>query len=295
MNPKVDIDGQKEEKVEPGELLENCWFFGNTKTRSMLRSLSDPCTSSNYIQEKKSYEETYESINKLHGNEELSRRNLIRQSSVETKDQNPRTKGSNRQRSKSKKKTSSNDLLRAPSLPTRFEDEDIEFSMGKLIRQASLKNSDTLPPRTHAAKGLTRSSSISMHKTTRKAELQSNKLDEVRPLKNQLKTQKSFNDLEYEELQGFKDLGFDFDEKELNPNVISIIPGLQEKKKTKEEEEEEENTSSMRRRPYLSEAWPEQSSTPPVPKWGRKTSNDDMKMQIKFWARAVASNVRQEC
>lgn len=33
----------------------------------------------------------------------------------------------------------------------------------------------------------------------------------------------------------------------------------------------------------------------PIPVWVPKDSSKDMKAQIKFWARTVASNVRQEC
>ena len=33
----------------------------------------------------------------------------------------------------------------------------------------------------------------------------------------------------------------------------------------------------------------------PIPVWVPKESRRDMKAQIKFWARTVASNVRQEC
>lgn len=33
----------------------------------------------------------------------------------------------------------------------------------------------------------------------------------------------------------------------------------------------------------------------PIPVWVPKDSRRDMKAQIKFWARTVASNVRQEC
>ncbi|GER37569.1 hypothetical protein STAS_13974 [Striga asiatica] len=99
--------------------------------------------------------------------------------------------------------------------------------MGKLIRQTSMKNSDTLPPRTHS---------------TNKA---------PSPI-NQLKSHKSLIDLEYEELQGFKDLGFDFDEKELSPKVISSILALQEKRDIIKEDE---GKSARARRPYLSESW----------------------------------------
>lgn len=137
---------------------------------------------------------------------------------------------------------------------------------------------------------------MSRQKSRRKPEVESIKVEGfeeiiIRPQRpmNQLKTQKSLKDLESEELQGFKDLGFDFDEKDLSPNVVSIIPGLQEKKRIQENEEKRIT------RPYLSEAWAAQNSAPPVPKWGGKRSTEDMKAQIKFWARAVASNVRQEC
>lgn len=112
---------------------------------------------------------------------------------------------------------------------------------------------------------------------------------------------KSRDVLESEEVQGFKDLGFNFEKLDLNPSVVNILPGLQDKGpgpgpgrfKLGHEEEEEE------RRPYLSEAWQVQSSSAPptLPNWAvdKKNSSKDMKAQIKFWARAVASNVRQEC
>lgn len=78
---------------------------------------------------------------------------------------------------------------------------------------------------------------------------------------SQLKAQKSLSDLQSKELQGIKDLG------------------LQEQKRN--EDVEGKNT----RRP--------QDSAPPVPEWGGKRSKEeDMKAQIKFWARAVASNAR---
>lgn len=129
----------KDENLEPGELMEEGWFFGNLLDRKkfMLRSYSDPGASSNTSHEilsEKSYEETYESIKKLSVGTEFDRPNLIRTPSM------PRTKKSNKERQKCV------DLLRAPSLPTyleedEFHDEESEFSMGKLIRQASLNHS----------------------------------------------------------------------------------------------------------------------------------------------------------
>lgn len=106
---------------------------------------------------------------------------------------------------------------------------------------------------------------------------------------NQKTMRRSLSDLELEEVQGFKDLGFSFEKESLSPSIASIIPGLQEKNR----DETEEDKAS--RRPYLSEAWLVQSSAPPIPNWVSKKSSADMKEQIKFWARAVASNVHQEC
>lgn len=100
-----------------------------------------------------------------------------------------------------------------------------------------------------------------------------------------MRRRRSQRELESEEVQGFKDLGFTFDKKDINPTVADIIPGLREKK-------EEELESERGTRPYLSEAWMLQTHLlPPIPKWDSRKSAQDMKQQIKFWARAVASNV----
>lgn len=131
----LNLKDENEINVEPGELLEDCWFFGNTKSKSrMLRSFSDPCSSSNFAGSC-SYEETYESINKL------------------SRDRTTATK----ERRSNRKASTRNSLVRAPSLPTSLEtddfdeeeeEEEMEFSMGKLIRQASLNYSHARPPRT---------------------------------------------------------------------------------------------------------------------------------------------------
>lgn len=110
-----------------------------------------------------------------------------------------------------------------------------------------------------------------------------------RKVLNQKTMRRSKSDLECEEVQGFKDLGFSFEKEALSPSLANIIPGLQNKNKDESEEDKEA------RGPYLSEAWLVQSCAPPVPNWGSNLSPADMKQQIKFWARAVASNVHQEC
>ncbi|TXG66837.1 hypothetical protein EZV62_008112 [Acer yangbiense] len=180
------------------------------------------------------------------------------------------------------------------------EDKESDARMSNLIHQAFSASSDILP-KSQTSKGLTRSCSISRYRPPRSSEVErhynynmngSIKDMNRRCLINQNKSRKkSTSDLESEEVQGFKDLGFIFEKQELSPSVVNILPGLQEK-----------NNSSSRevklRRPYLSEAWlsnnfappPPPPPPPPVPNWATKNSAQDMKAQIKFWARAVASN-----
>ncbi|KAK1580998.1 hypothetical protein Q3G72_002140 [Acer saccharum] len=197
-------------------------------------------------------------------------------------------------------------LHRTPSLPSYFgreEDKESDARMSNLIHQAFSTSSNILP-KSQTSKGLTRSCSISRYRPPRSSEVERNynynmngsiKDMNRRCLINQNKSRKkSTSDLESEEVQGFKDLGFTFEKQELSPSVVNILPGLQEK-----------NNNSSRevklRRPYLSEAWlsnnfaPPPPPPPPVPNWATKNSAQDMKTQIKFWARAVASNVHQEC
>lgn len=103
---------------------------------------------------------------------------------------------------------------------------------------------------------------------------------------------KSASELEIEEVQGFKDLGFSFDKEHLlSPKVYNILPGLNQKK----EYGDLEMGQNKLRRPYLSEAWTIQSCVSPSPNWALSRSSEDMKAQIKFWARSVATNVRMEC
>lgn len=249
-------------KGEAGTLLEESWFFGNLLHRKprMSRCYSDPCPSSNYSQEmivRKSYDES--------------------PSSSQLK--------------------SSSSLRRAPSLPPclgreEVEDEESEFTMGRLIRQASLNLSDMLPPR-QTPKGMKQSCSTARQQPRRKPKQEKNNLDsnkEMRRAKTtkQKKNGMSQNDLESEEIQGFKDLGFQFDNTDLSLSVVNILPGLQEKSRVDSDEEEVS-------RPYLSESWQAQNSAPKIPNWVDQKSAKDVKAQIKFWARAVASNVRQEC
>ncbi|KAJ6333374.1 hypothetical protein OIU77_009276 [Salix suchowensis] len=105
-------------------------------------------------------------------------------------------------------------------------------------------------------------------------------------------TSKSLSELEYEELKGFKDLGFVFSEKDKDSTLASIIPGLQRLGKKHEEEAiPDEPTVS---RPYLSEAWEVQEKRrkeEPLMNWAIPAlSNEiDMKDNLRWWAHTVAS------
>ncbi|KAJ0989393.1 hypothetical protein J5N97_007749 [Dioscorea zingiberensis] len=105
----------------------------------------------------------------------------------------------------------------------------------------------------------------------------------------QEKKWKSLSDLELEEVQGFKDLGFVFDNKQLSVGLMKVIPGLREKAAVANEDETET------RRPYLSEAWQLRRLETPTLRWVDRSSVEDKKQQLRSWARAVASNVHQEC
>ncbi|KAL3333326.1 hypothetical protein AABB24_033417 [Solanum stoloniferum] len=156
-------------------------------------------------------------------------------------------------------------LQRAPSLPVfakveEIHDEENEFSMGKLIRQASLNNARVLPPK-HTSKGLTRSPSISS--------ITKNQLRRKQGQKS--KTRNSSNGLEVEDLQGFKNLDLNNEKKDsISKFANTSTPGLIEKNKKKPDGLSD--LDKIRRQPYSPE--------------------DHMKEQIKYWARAVASNVR---
>ncbi|KAL0548835.1 hypothetical protein IC582_013311 [Cucumis melo] len=199
---------------------------------------------------------------------------------VERKEEGTRCKesGSTR-RSKSARKPPQSNLLRTPSLPPCIgrEKEFGEREAAARIRNSIQPNlSEFFPTRQEI---LEKNFSLPMCRIPTSS-------DEVwHQFLIQMRKRRSQSELESEEVQGFKDLGFTFDKKDINPTVVDIIPGLREKK-------EEELESERTRRPYLSEAWMLQTHLlPPIPKWDTRKSAEDMKQQIKFWARAVASNV----
>ncbi|XP_058110192.1 uncharacterized protein LOC131253264 isoform X4 [Magnolia sinica] len=99
---------------------------------------------------------------------------------------------------------------------------------------------------------------------------------------------KSHSELEHEELKGFMDLGFIFNEEELSPYMRTVLPGLQTLRERKR----------VVSRPYLSEAW--LINRPDSPLLNLRiplisaASGTDMKKHLRFWARTVASVIHQE-
>lgn len=89
---------------------------------------------------------------------------------------------------------------------------------------------------------------------------------------------RSHNDLEYIEIQGVKDLGFDLDEQELNASTARAPYGRGGRKA---EIDGQKSTEKI-------------SCGPVIFRYVDKRSAEDMKKQLKFWAMAVASNARQQ-
>ncbi|KAJ8437077.1 hypothetical protein Cgig2_002044 [Carnegiea gigantea] len=179
--------------------------------------------------------------------------------------------------------------------------EKCPYGMPRLSRKASTDSSMVLPPK-YTSKATQTNSSNSKNQPQRKLDLPNvhgPTKDETRNQNlNKNKSQKSLSDLEIEELEGFKGLGFSFNHEEVHQSVAQILPALQRRGSIGSGSND--NYGKVRR-PYLSKVWQSQSSSPlsapPIIKRAdpKAPSAEDMKAQIKFWARAVASNVRQEC
>ncbi|XP_021818333.1 F-box/LRR-repeat protein At5g63520-like [Prunus avium] len=104
---------------------------------------------------------------------------------------------------------------------------------------------------------------------------------------------KSLTDLEFEELNGFMDLGFVFlEEDKEDSNLASIIPGLQRLgKKDGQDEVFDESTIP---RSYLSKAWKvrdQRKREKPLMNWRFPALGNeiDMKDNLRWWAHTVAS------
>ncbi|MCE3049285.1 hypothetical protein HAX54_044520 [Datura stramonium] len=116
---------------------------------------------------------------------------------------------------------------------------------------------------------------------------------------------KSLSELEYEELKGFIDLGFEFSEDDVNSSLVEIIPGLQKFRKNRDTDDDQqkmnffEKSNQSRARPYLSEAWgvlEKKKKKNPLANWKvpETSSEIDIKHSLKWWAHTVASSVKQQ-
>lgn len=290
------LSTSEQKEVEPEDLLDKYWFFHNlfntsTKTAStitMPTSYSDSSSSSSSsngpdrqekLQPRKSLDETFSSIKKLtplESGKSFRPAGLTRAPSLPEDSAHQRVRKSNLQKS-------SNSLMRAPSLPApvvkeEIHDEESDFSMSKLIRQASLNQSDSLLPPRGSPKVVRQSSSTPRQRQRKNADqetLNTKSAEGVRR-ENQLcrisRLARSSSDLGFQQLKAFRDLSINYDQKGTEKEV-----SIQSQENIKE--------------PSSAKAFQEQSFS--TNQWGDKRSvEEDMKAQIKFWARAVASNVQ---
>ncbi|PKU67122.1 uncharacterized protein LOC110107094 [Dendrobium catenatum] len=98
----------------------------------------------------------------------------------------------------------------------------------------------------------------------------------------------SLSELENFEIEGFKDLGFDFNKEKLSPEMIRMVPGLRRLEGTDESLEDREV-----RRPYLSEVWLLDRSDSLL-NFPRSHDSADMKKHLRSWAHNVASSIHEE-
>uniref|UniRef100_A0ACD5VFL8 Uncharacterized protein n=1 Tax=Avena sativa TaxID=4498 RepID=A0ACD5VFL8_AVESA len=125
---------------------------------------------------------------------------------------------------------------------------------------------------------------------------------------------KSSSALESIEVQGFKDLGFVFDQEELRESLADVLPGLRDSSKAAKSssgsvsgsgsasDNDDANSDAggsdgIVRRPYLSEAWQHGARSASAIRLQQADARSaaEMKDQLRMWAQAVACNVRQEC
>ncbi|XP_050226917.1 uncharacterized protein LOC126676697 [Mercurialis annua] len=119
---------------------------------------------------------------------------------------------------------------------------------------------------------------------------------------------RTLGELEVEEVKGFMDLGFIFKKEEINPRMISVLPGLS-RFGLYEQKHEDDNDDDIVRddddeleqargiiRPYLSEAWLIRRPDSPLLnlRMPRVPSAADMKKHLRSWARTVASEIQQQ-
>lgn len=293
----------RDDKVEPGNLLEQYWFFGNLLIDSkpkISRSNSDHCPSSSY----NSQEDMLITSDQKSSPSTKKHPKLVRTPSLPSSMDRAVDIAQEKQswlNSGGRKSNQRNNLIRPSSLPPCIgkeeeeeeeEDQESEFTLGRLIRQASLNSSDMLPP-----KQTSKRSSIPKKICPRKKpdELERLNMEGCKEMVHQYLTNQAKNrrssDIQTKEVEGFKAFSLEVEKQ----GVANKFPSLQEKGSWLKLNEK----MTARRPSNLSEAWNVKSSPPSIPKCAAAVADNDkklaqdMKAQIKFWARAVASNVKR--
>ncbi|KAK9126800.1 hypothetical protein Scep_015646 [Stephania cephalantha] len=205
----------------------------------------------------------------------------------------------------------------SPLLPREIEEELLDDD-----DEATMKYKRKRPTRLSleiASKTRSHSSSPSIHKLPK--HMREQVQDYVNMTNNssnrlrRTKSLKSLEELEFEEVKGFMDLGFTFKGGQLNPRMMSVIPGLQrlvgsssntsidDDRLIMDDQDDQKsimsgtNKSGTIARPYLSEAWLIKKPDSPllnlrIPRI--KGTSSDVKKQIISWARNVASAIQLE-
>ncbi|KAK9154101.1 hypothetical protein Sjap_001581 [Stephania japonica] len=196
----------------------------------------------------------------------------------------------------------------SPLLPQEIEEEDDEAII-KYKRKRPTRLSLVI-----ASKTRSHSSSPSIHKLPKHMRQQVEDYIDINSTKGLRRTRslKSLEELEFEEVKGFMDLGFTFKGDQLNHRMMSVIPGLQrlvgssvtsidDDQPIMDDQDDQKsiisgsNKSGNITRPYLSEAWLIKRPDSPllnlrIPRI--KGTSSDVKKQIRSWARNVASVIQ---
>lgn len=120
-----------------------------------------------------------------------------------------------------------------------------------------------------------------------------------RPQRRRLKGTKSLTDLEYEELRGLKDLGFEVSKDDLTPHVVRMFPGLQVQgippyNSPSGSQGQHPNLQDVSTRAVQQLLWPRRPDSP-LTNAPMLDPSIDMKGKLKSWASEMASIVSIEC
>ncbi|KAG7577313.1 hypothetical protein ISN45_Aa03g016020 [Arabidopsis thaliana x Arabidopsis arenosa] len=157
-----------------------------------------------------------------------------------------------------------------------FQDQEIDDSrMGFLIREAIASSSSSSSSGfTPTKQNTPKISSIPRHRPPRNSRSE----DAIQELvvksqrsPNRKTLRKTLSSIETKDIQMLKDLDIESEKKQDEEEKQRSVPRA---------------TAKTRSTAVVGQ---------PIPVWVPKDSRKDMKAQIKFWARTVASNVRQEC